>query len=31
VGEIFAIISVLLFPVNESFNTYVSLLPLKGV
>lgn len=30
-GDTFAIIVVLLSPVNESFNTYVSLLPLKGV
>ena len=30
-GETFAIIVVLLFPVNESFKTYVSLLPLNGV
>lgn len=30
-GETLAIIVVLLFPVNESFNTWVSLLPRKGV
>jgi hypothetical protein len=30
-GETLAIIVVLLFPVRESFKTWVSLLPLKGV
>lgn len=30
-GETFAIIVVLLLPVKESFSTWVSLLPLKGV
>ena len=29
-GEIFAIIVVLLVPVNESFKTWVNLLPLNG-
>lgn len=30
-GEIFAIIVVLELPTNESFNTYVNLLPRNGV